>query len=111
MSLMRRKAYVEFQNSHKCTITTPFLQKALTLKDGDIIDLINLKKLPPQRHIYAKPPCSFYAVCGEVKDGRSPYILMEAYAIIDLSNRPESWGSVDLYDEKAKCFEGTIWHK
>lgn len=110
MSVQRRKVFVEFTSQDGCILTTPYKQKKASLKHGDIIDFTSLKKLPPQKHIYASPPCAFYGVCAAVEDGRS-YILVEVYAIIDTSDRPECWGYADFYSEREKCFEGTIWNK
>ncbi len=110
MSLEKRQINVEFTAKDKCVLTTLFKQECMTLQKNDIIDLISLEKVGSGAHVYADPPCALYGICSELDQGGGSHIVLEVYATINDSGRPECWGVSDLY-EKSKCFRGTIWNQ
>jgi len=113
--IFRRKAYIDFSTKEKCQITTSMRQKIMTLKDGDIIDLIELKKVKTDFHVVHNPPCSLYAIISlfEDADPDKPknvhsFLIAEVFAVINPTKKPKKWGSASLYTG-AKLFEGNVW--
>ena len=110
MGIEKHKAYIDFSSQATCQITTIFRQKTFDLKDGDIIDLVKLEKVTTDYNPFTSPPCAFFATCSELDDKNHPkYIIIEVWALIDISNQPEIWGQVDLYQGPTGLYEGRIW--
>ena len=104
MSLEKRKVFIEMLGPKTCRITTLYRQKVFEFNEHTEIDLISFKSGPSMRGV------SFLAKATQIDDERSFYFV-EVWARIEPHGMLESWGSIDIYGEKEKLFQGTIWTK
>jgi len=111
MGIEKRKAYIDFLGVEKCQITTLFVQKTLNLEDGDIIDLVTLKKVKWSYDPLDTPPCSFFGIAHILNKNKKEgpkHIILRIYARTNPFKEIDSWGHVSIY-ENQKNIKGRIY--